>query len=685
MRIAAEMVLSNNLFATQRRHGRLSSTLINVLLLAAIAWLLVTIVAAAAVQNTLFDGAMNLEVSRSLAEGAGPRRLYDFNDYFPHGVQTKEPYVILGALVFKLFGVGPFQVHLPNLIFIAFLCATILVAVNKLSGFTTAIASVLVVLATPMLIQYGLNGYGELPSLAFGLSALAMVAWPGRISDRLAFRCLIAGGLAGLALATKTVAAIQVAAIALTLMIRLLVESDAPMRDLLRGLAAFALGVLAPLLLIEGWRWSWLGGAGYKQWWMDEFAGILYQAGVTPQGTTVPVLSKVSKHFGLLTNEIGRSSSATAALLALPLLFAGFFIANPANPRAPKWWLLGLAAISTCYMVWWMGITPTEKAWLRRIYIGLIALSLLGMTALFHSIRTALDARIGAPLRFGYSVLAVALIALYAPFVKRAIQVPVSFSPTPGITETLAAARFVSGLGPDSLVFAHGWYAAPTVALHSGRRLIDFTDWPIGDFPGRNAYVVADRATFVTHALDGMLARYPHEAMLKQSTHAQVYKIDFSSPTNPFTEDDMVKALSYVEFAKTDSAATYGMTPYDAAMQGRWAGSDSEVLLRYDGQPTFELSGYMALPKFFRKPVPLSGRVIIEGCPSVPFGFETTGWKQFRMPLQCRPKTGSTVRVRILLNNTFDLPLVYDHQRALLLSTVGFVDMPSDLTAGPTR
>src|SRR5690606_3415755 len=87
-------------------HGVGATRFAEVLLGMLAAWLLYGLAAAAATQELLFDGAMNLEVARSLAEGNGPRRLYDHGTLFAPEVQTKEPYYILGALVFKILGVG---------------------------------------------------------------------------------------------------------------------------------------------------------------------------------------------------------------------------------------------------------------------------------------------------------------------------------------------------------------------------------------------------------------------------------------------------------------------------------------------------------------------------------------------------------------------------------------------------
>ncbi len=671
----------NSIEASRARQADL---LMRVVLLVLIAWLLLLLAAAAAAQNILFDGAMNLEVSRSLAEGTGPRRLYDFNEYFAHGVQTKEPYILVGALVFKLLGVGVIQAQLPNLLFLVAMCATAFLVTRRLFDTGAGMAVVLVLLATPMMTQYGLNGYGEVPSFAFGLAAIGLLAWPAPITEHFLIKCLVAGVLAGLALTTKTVGAIQVGAIGLTLLYRVATDSASPKRGLLGGVSVFLVGLALPVALIEAWKWNWLGTTGYLQWWTDERTGILYQAGLKPGSEHASLFGKVQTHFVMLAGELKRGHWATLGILALPLLFSTAFVADRTRSPAARTWLVGLAAVSACYVAWWLGVTPTEKAWLRRIYIGLLCLSIIGTTAMAISAKAMLFGA-SAKIRVLHGLVFVAFFALYAPFVLQAVKGSASFKPRQSLADTMAASRFVAGLDKDAAIFAYGWYAAPTVALQSGREFIDLSDWPIGKYPGRKTYLVADQATFATGTLAKVLARYPHQEMLAPSKFAQVYRIDFSSPRDPFSGADHGKALTSVDFANQSYPLTQGMHGFEANMNGRWIESDSEILLRYDGQSELEFSGYMALPQYYRNADLLAGTVSIAGCPPLPFSFDGPAWKDFRLNLTpCRLVPGSTLRVRILLDNTFDLPRLYDQQRAMLLGKIGFSEpTPSGAPAQP--
>ena len=527
------------------------------------AWLLLGTIAAAASQNLLFDGAMNLEVSRSLAEGHGPRRLYDSQDLFPAGVQTKEPYVLLGAAVFRVFGVGPVQAQLPNLLYLGLLLAAMIVVVRRLAGTGAALASAVLLLSLPQLWQYALNGYGEIPSLAFGFSALGVVSWPGLLARRALAKCALAGLLCGLALATKTVGLVQVGGVGLVLGMRILADSPAPLRDMLRLVGAFLAAFVLPLVLVEWWRWSWLGTQAFLDWWDFQLSRILYQAGVAPTGAAAggaaePLSSKLSAHFGILARELHSSRFATACVLAVPL--AAAVATHAGQDRASKWLVTGLAAIAVAYIAWWLGITPTEKAWLRRIYVGLACLGSIAAISAGFAGQALL--RPGKPRwRVANGIVLVALVATFAPFVARALDQPLEFERTQAVRHTLDAADEVAALPANAQLFGFGWYSAPTVALYSNRRLLDLTDWPIGPLVGAPVYLVADRATFVTGIIDGVLARYPHRQLLADNIDGQVYVLDMARPNDPFDEAQWQAATAMAYFTQGTYESTYGMRP----------------------------------------------------------------------------------------------------------------------------
>jgi hypothetical protein len=646
-------------------------------LLLLIVWLLLMIVAAAMSRSLEFDGAMNLLMSRSIAEGNGPREVYDSRDLFPAAVQTKAPFVLLGALVFKLFGVGQLQTQLPNLIYLGLLCAVLLVTLRRLFGTTTSLLATVLLLASPSITQYGLRGYGELPALLFGLAALSVVAWPGPWHIHTSRRCLLAGALVGLALATKVIGIVQVATVGMVLLCRLFAEPSDTSRSFVRNSSSFALGVATPLLLVELWHLLWMGTAGYRAWWTFMWSSIMSQSGATPRDPQGMLSAKIAHHFQILSTQVGLGHFAMMAAIVMPLValaFAYFFAYTREQKCLSRWFMLGLLLLVALYFPWWLAIVPNDKAWLRYIYIGLISLEIIAGISIVANFRSALTGR-KPVMRLTHLALAVITVSIYAPLTVKALENPISFKPGAEIVHTKEAAQLVSGLPADASILGYGWYAAPTVQIYTHRSFMDLTDFPIGKLIGKPAYLVADRPTLITGILGRVLARYPHRALMQPNPFAQVYAMDFANPVNPFTLADQAQIASKVVFADHDYPLTEGMEPFNP-IGGRFIESDSEILLRYEGQSSFQLVGYMdaAQPSYYRWPGPLDGRIIIGHCPPLRFSFEKPGWRDFQLPLECKPSHGESVRVRILLNNVFDLPWVKDRQQAMLISAIGFVD-----------
>jgi hypothetical protein len=318
---------------------------------------------------------------------------------------------------------------------------------------------------------------------------------------------------------------------------------------------------------------------------------------------------------------------------------------------------------------------PTNKAWVRYLYIALLALALLSAMASMTSARIAAFGRDrNIAVRGVHGVLAIAVLSLYAPFVVRSLPKSLDFTPSVELQAVEYAANVISSLPEDRQVFGYGWYASPVIQLYSDRPFMDLTDWPVGLLLRDPAYIVLDRAALAVGMVDRVLQRYPHRRLMRTNPHAQVYEVDFAHPRDPFAGMDTSKSLSRVDFSITAYPLVYAYEPYDP-MGGRFNETDSEVLLRYDGKPVLTFSAYAGLTSYYLRTQPVRGRVIVGDCPSRPFAFDRNGrWQTFRIALSCKPAPGENVRVRLLLDNAFNLPQLYDRQRGILVRDIGFVD-----------
>ena len=270
----------------QRGEGpaRQARVLLCILLAIALAWQLLAVVGAATSRNLMFDGAMNLALAKSIAAGHGPRAIYDAAVLYPVGVQSKEPLYVLGAAVFKLFGIGPFQAQLPNLAYFLLFVGALVLLARRAGGIVMALVAAVLALSTPSIQQYALNGYGEVPTAFFGLVALLLVIWPQRLSGRIGGWAFAAGVAAGLAFATKFVGIAQIAMVGVVLCVRLWADAERrTARSLLPPVVAFAAGALLPTVVVEAWRWHWLGTDGYIDWWKFQVDSIVAQSGAKPR------------------------------------------------------------------------------------------------------------------------------------------------------------------------------------------------------------------------------------------------------------------------------------------------------------------------------------------------------------------------------------------------------------------
>ncbi|HET7925385.1 MAG TPA: glycosyltransferase family 39 protein, partial [Rhodanobacteraceae bacterium] len=274
-----------------------------------------------ATQPVSFDGAMNLEVARSLAEGAGYRRMYADHLGFSHAIQTRAPYILPAAAVFAAFGVGVWQSQLVNALYLVAFSLLVFVLVMRVASWRWALAAVAMCLCTPGLDDNGLNGFGEVPALTWWLAALAVLYGARDAGPPSARRYFVAGLLLGIAIVTKTVLLIGVAAAALVLFAEA-AQRERRWRPLAALIGIVGAGVLLPVLLHEVCRALAFGDwVRWRAWIGDEWRMIHMQAG-TRVGfpDSADVASKVHSHFIVLADGLGIRHGIVAAWLLLPAI-----------------------------------------------------------------------------------------------------------------------------------------------------------------------------------------------------------------------------------------------------------------------------------------------------------------------------------------------------------------------------
>ncbi|MGH6824138.1 ArnT family glycosyltransferase [Methyloceanibacter sp.] len=586
-----------------------------------------------------FDGGINLQVAQNMADGAGYARNYQGLRYFPSEVATNVPYVLPATAIFALFGVNLVTAQLTNIVYLALFAVALFVFLGRSMGMAWASFAVLATFAAPGMMIYGGNGYGELVALFWWLlGTLILFSGSPPPSSRDLFLC---GVCFGLSVATKTVLAIGVGSTGLILCLYSL-QAEGLSRNTLQRILFVAAGFAVPLAAIEAWRWLALGNsATYLDWWQFQFVEIGEQAGVVEHFQDTPgVWAKGAKHFVVLSNYLQLNPALAAVWLLFPCLVCSLYAFSPRKEL--KWLVLSILLCAVAYMTWWLFVTPSMKAWPRRIFNGVVLINLLWVFACYAGNAVPFLARRSAAVLSALSILAAC-----AFFVHGGLQA--FSSKKPALEREFARAVEALESAPGNApIFGKGWYSSPVLALYSGRTVTDINTVPAAELEKQTAaYLAIDPPAIAAKAFDIYLRRFQHRAVLIGQWF-QVYEVDFSSRldwTEPFRNPDA--SLKHdIEFAGETYAPAIGL------FDDHWASMDTELLLAPVKASEVRLTVYRPMvPYLFDRPLTITA--YLEGCELgsnvVPTDRVTT--LTFKVPATCALGEGQPLVLRLISDN----------------------------------
>ncbi|HVT32220.1 MAG TPA: glycosyltransferase family 39 protein [Rhodanobacteraceae bacterium] len=645
----------------------------------AIAMALAKLFVWARIHPVSFDGAMNLEVARSLAEGHGYQRLYDGRSGFSHEIQSRAPLILPAAGVFAAFGVGVWQSQLTNLDYAIALAFLVFVLVQRWTSSLWGLVAAALCLWTPGLREIGMNGYGEVPALVWWLAALLVLC---RADDARAgaWRVFGAGVLVGMAILTKTVLAIGLVAIVPAL-VATTAARESRRRSLAFALIAFAAGVLLPAALYEIAHVAAIGDVHrWRAWLDDEVHAIRMQAG-TEKGfhDTLGIGTKLLVHSRVLADNTGLPLPLVPLWLAAPFVLAmlGRRWLASAHARAAA---AALALFAAIYFLWWLGFTPTEKAWYRRIFNGVLAIEIL----LAMMLAAGAWRRRAVPLSRGAIVAAIAAIALQAPLLWSARHVlhASDFASRRQVRSDLALLAEVSR---NARVFGAGWYSAPVLALYSGRNFGNVTTTTPAELAASSpVYLALDAPAMAADAAGYWLARYANRDVGRSDT-LRLVELDARSLRDPFdgvTVDEHA-LRERVDFHESDYPYLFGFQNREGD-GWRWAAADAEILLRYEGEPEFAIDVYLPSLERYRFEHGVGVAVSIGDCRLGAFRQDESARRVWKLATHdCALQKGSTVAVRLVSDNVLDSR--DGRQLAYIVHALGFVDSPADASAAASQ
>jgi hypothetical protein len=624
-------------------------------------------------EQVSFDGAMNLEVARSLAEGHGYKRLYAERSGFSHEIQSRAPYILPAAGVFAAFGVGVWQSQLTNLLYVAALIVVVFLLVQRWTSWRWALLAVAVCLWTPGIREIAMNGYGEVPALVWWLAAvLVLCDAHGKPAGHA--RLFAAGVLLGTAVLTKTVLAIGLVAI-LPVVFVVLASHRSRGKSVLLGIAGFVFGLVLPGVVYEIAHFFAIGDIHkWHAWVREEMHAIHMQAG-TAEGfkDTQGIGTKMLVHLRLLADDVGLPFSLGPFWILGPIAAAVFGrrFFQTASARAA---LFALVLFAIIYFFCWLGFTPTEKAWYRRVFNGVLVLEivLIVMLAALWNLRQR-------------GVRSTRQAATVACFALAGLQVPLIWSNVESDDESDFASAALLGDDLDALrripagaeVYAAGWYSAPILALYSGRRFGNIAlRTPTELAAASPVFLVLDSQATLTGAAQYWLDRYAHRE-LAHSSSLQLVELDANTPRDSFgtQQIDDNGVLSHVDFHTDNYPYMFGFQTREGD-GWRWAMADAEILLRYQGQSEFNLDVYIPPLQGYRFKRGVGIAVWVGGCRLGSFRQDDSRRERWWWPAaNCPLNIGQRATIRLTSDNLYETR--DDRQLGYIVHALGFADPAS--------
>jgi hypothetical protein len=638
-----------------------------------------------------FDGAMNLQVASSIAKGEGYRRNYSAREAFPHEIQTGAPYIVPSAMVFRIWGVGIAQTEIINVLYLALLLVLAYLLASPLCGRAFALFAACTVLMVPGVSQFGFYGYGEVPCLTLALAAIVMYFWEHR--GHKALTGFVAGVLLALSFYTKTVMLIAVASLCLCAFLQLLMTHRDVRRSRLKRFVAFLIGGAISIAVMESWRATALGGLhAWRQWWHMETWAVVSQAGIGNHafGTlTHSLAEKLQVHFVDLSHDYRMSLLLTGMWLSL-LLAAGAMTLWRILHRQRGWTTLAVLGIAIFYMIWWLLITPTAKAWHRRILDGMVCadIGLIMFVAMWYRDRgIAMMRRVGmAPIL----ILAAAGVALPAIWLVKGSHTLLvgqvsretcslhmadaatcaRFDPNRSVVALEHVSQKVRSLPSNSYIFGFGWYSAPRVGLFSDRHVLDFHDMPVLRMqPGRPVYFIVGEDT-----PPGDLQRIRQLYGLTGARGYEYALLRAASLTPVPLVPDKAGVKRHID-AASDYAYLRGFNGSEGA-NGRWLTGDNLILLTPKPGDRFELVAYVIPISNYEYLTAPKVEVSFNGCmaPLQSTKPGSTNTLIFDVPNECGVIPGTPVNVRIEVDNLVNSAITWDPRSlSVLAKSLGFI------------
>lgn len=617
-----------------------------------------------------FDGAINAQVSQNLIKNFSYSTRYDGGQVFDPSIQTGIPVIFPLALLFTLFGES-FEI---GLIINAFYCVSLLIAILyfikyclKLPNFYSLIF-ILFFYSTPQIFIYAFGLFGEIPTL-FYIFLVIIFLFRFEVTNQQKY--LFLSGLSfGLAYLTKTIAFIVFPSLILFFLLLFLDRKDLKIK-FKKVVFAFISGVTPPILLFEIFKFSSFKQIqSYLFWWKNQTIGIFQQAGVISGfQDTNGFLQKFTKHLGILSNEINVHVSIIIIILILISfsMMGLLFITIKKEKKVLRIFptivstktLIFLFTIALTYFGWWLFITPTQKAWYRRIINGLILVEVSIIIVLFfinaiilklHRIKKNDNI-----VKFSSLFLLNLLFLIFLVFTpSKLTNYKISFMDSELKKNTEEASILINTLPPQSQFFGFGWWQAPILSFESNKEFynLDF-DVHMSE-PGLKNYKYLIIDSFAKKTAENEYSKifeeFNYQEMFSNDDY-EIYKLlerKFHT-YRPFSfEEKKLVDNNFIDFS-ADPVYGYFRNVYSDEPNGlgKWSKMYSGYLLKYVGENYLSISIWIPeLTRYEKENLYLD--VYMDNLIESSYQLISDGLHEFTIPI--KTKYEDSIEISLFLN-----------------------------------
>lgn len=604
----------------------------------------------AATSTFSFDGAMNAQVSQNLLQNASYATNYNGGIEFDQRIQTGITVLLPVSILFSFLGETFTSGLVINAIYLILLLISIIYLLYKIFNLNEFLLIIFILFfySTPKLFLYGFGLYGEIPTLLF--LTLFFIFFYKYEETKKNLYLIISGIIFSLGYLTKTIILISIPAILLVLILDVIKKKNT------KNLSAFVwnlgIGFLAPLLAFEIFKLISLGKiSDYVEWWRLQINSIFKQAGFTPGfEDTSNIFSKFSSHLNVLSLE---TKLNTIILILFLLLISGLFILsliyslttkpNKLNellsPAKNKLMIL-ITTTTVTYVLWWLFITPSQKAWYRRIINGYILMELCIVLIIYliyrsFQINNSTHIQISKFKTPSYLLLLTLFIVLFANSGNYIIPLKNSEMKI-NVKET---SDFIQELPINSTIYGYNWWQSPILAFEAKKVFYDINQDFDVVLPGKleNKFLVVDQDAKINgeSELEDTLENFEYNQVFSNN-HYLIYSIiERKFPSySPFSDQE--KSLiknNCIDFSN-DPVNGFFRNVYSDEPDGigKWAKMYSGYLLKYSGESNLTISTWF--PELNLYPShPINLEIFINNELLTSFEIEQSGKNDITIPI----------------------------------------------------